>query len=247
MRLSTSMEALIAVMARSGRAANLPPHIWAPAGGEAGFLGSDMASDTQQTDKAPRPPYGLWAAFALFIGAAGLLVYSFVAEPGAPGSGPMMAYAKGALEKLTVLEEPPPQPDTALTDAAGAETNLAALHGKVVLVNLWATWCAPCREEMPTLASLHQRFEHRGFMVAPVSVDQPEAQADAKDALAAMSGGALPFFAAPGMSFATSLGVRGLPVSILYDREGRELARLVGSADWASPEAASLIEAALGA
>jgi len=202
-----------------------------------------MASETSSPQA--KTPFGLYAALAFAALAAAALLYVVLAPAAKPGAGPMTAYAKGALEKLAVMPDPPAQPETPLVDAQGGVTTLPAMRGKVVLVNLWATWCAPCREEMPTLAALHQRFAGRDFAVVAISMDTEAKHAEAAQALAPMTDGALAFYAAPSISFASNLGAPGLPATILYDRQGREIARLLGAADWGGAEAARLVEAAL--
>jgi thiol-disulfide isomerase/thioredoxin len=118
------------------------------------------------------------------------------------------------------------------------------MAGEPLVVNIWATWCAPCVEEMPTLAALQQRFEGR-VRVVTVSVDG-EANLDrAQSQLAELGGGALPFYVDITRGVLWDVDARGLPVTIIYDRQGSEVARLAGGADWSSDEAAALIEAVL--
>lgn len=160
-----------------------------------------------------------------------------------PGSG-LMRFATGEMARLTVLEDPPPMSTRALTDASGAQTNLQALTGELLVVNLWATWCAPCMEEMPTLAALQRRFEGR-LSVIPVSVDSEADREKAERELAQLSGGRLPFLIDVSRGVLFDARAPGMPLTILYAPDGRELARLAGGADWASDEAAALMEAAL--
>lgn len=157
----------------------------------------------------------------------------------------LMRFARGDMAALTVLEAPPPMPTRALRDAAGGETTLAAYRGEEVLVvNLWATWCAPCMEEMPTLGELQRRYEGR-VRVIPISVDGEADRARAQRELTRLSGGSLPFLIdiSRGVLFDTQAA--GMPMTIIYDREGRELARLGGGADWVSDEAVALFDAVL--
>jgi thiol-disulfide isomerase/thioredoxin len=121
---------------------------------------------------------------------------------------------------------------------------MAAFEGEIVVLNLWATWCAPCMEEMPTLGELQRRYEGR-LRVVPVSVDTLAQAEAAETALAQLSGGALPFLIEPSRGILFSARASGMPATIIYDRRGRELARLAGGADWASPEAFALMDAAL--
>ena len=137
-------------------------------------------------------------------------------------------------------------PAEPVRDAAGREASLGELAGgEVMLVNLWATWCAPCMEEMPTLGALRRRFAGAGLKLIAVSVDSAADEAKARSELARLSGGSLEFFIEPSRAILFSARAAGMPVTLLYNREGNEIARLVGGADWASEEAAALIEAAL--
>jgi thiol-disulfide isomerase/thioredoxin len=153
-------------------------------------------------------------------------------------------FARGEMQRLQVLEDAPPMATQTLTDANGAETTLAAFQGQVLVVNLWATWCAPCMEEMPTLGALQRNFEGR-LRVIPVSVDSVADQDKAKRELAELSEHSLPFLADPSRAILFSSQAAGMPTTIIYDRRGQELARLTAGADWSSPEAAALMEAAL--
>ena len=148
------------------------------------------------------------------------------------------------MQRLQIMEAAPPMPTRALRDAAGAETNLQAFSGDVLVVNLWATWCAPCVEEMPTLGALERRFEGR-LRVIPISVDSEGERENAQRQLAELSGGSLPFLIDITRGVLFDAQAAGMPVTIIYNREGREVARLAGGADWDSPESVALLEAVL--
>lgn len=148
------------------------------------------------------------------------------------------------MQRLQIMEAAPPMPTRTLRDAAGAETNLQAFSGDVLVVNLWATWCAPCVEEMPTLGALERRFEGR-LRVIPISVDSEGERENAQRQLAELSGGSLPFLIDITRGVLFDAQAAGMPVTIIYDREGREVARLAGGADWDSPESVALLEAVL--
>ncbi|HVY85653.1 MAG TPA: TlpA disulfide reductase family protein [Caulobacterales bacterium] len=195
---------------------------------------------------APAPRAWAFPAALVLIGVGVLaLVYVLLAPHSKPQPTSYAHFATGAMSKLVVLPAPPTQPAGALTDANGQGTTLAAFRGKVVLVNLWATWCAPCMEEMPTLAGLQRRFAGRNFEVVPVSVDSSGDVPHAKEVLARLSGGSLHFLNDPSRSMIFDAQAGAMPTSILYDAQGRELARVVGDTNWETPEAAALIEAAL--
>lgn len=180
--------------------------------------------------------------------AAGTLAFLYVLFAAASKPEPSIGlarFATGHMRQLTVMEAPPPMPTRTIRDAAGQETTLAAhAEGEVVVVNLWATWCAPCVTEMPTLAELQRRYQGR-IRVIPVSVDSEGQRDRARAQLAQLSEGSLPFFIDVTRGIVFDAGAPGMPTTIVYDREGREVARLAGGADWSSDEAAALIDAVL--
>jgi thiol-disulfide isomerase/thioredoxin len=178
------------------------------------------------------------------IGVAALLYVLFTASS-KPEQHGYARFAQGPLQRLTALEAPPPQPIAELRDSEGRALTLQAFRGDVLLLNIWATWCAPCRAEMPTLAGLQERFAARGLRVVAVSVDGAGERAKAEQILARLSAGKLAFYADPAQSLPFDVDAPGMPTTILYDRNGQERARVPGGADWSSPEAAALIEAAL--
>lgn len=179
--------------------------------------------------------------------AAGTLAVLYVlfaaASKPEPSTG-FSRFATGDMRQLSVMQAPPPLPSRTLRDATGAETTLAAYSGQVMVLNLWATWCAPCLTEMPTLAELQRRYQGR-VRVITVSVDSEGDRAKAQRELARLSGGALPFLIDISRGILFDVGAAGMPVTIIYDRNGREVARLVGGADWSSDEAAALMDAVL--
>ncbi len=151
----------------------------------------------------------------------------------------------GELEKLTILEKPPARAQGAFIDGAGKDLTLASFEGKVVVVNFWATWCAPCKVEMPTLAALSQAYRAKGVEVVAISLDKPDDNDLAKATLADLSKGALPFYQGKNYDLPFEVGVDFFPTTIVYDRKGAEVARLSGEADWNSAEARKLMDVAL--
>ncbi len=180
--------------------------------------------------------------------AAGLLAVLYVlsaATSKASTETGLMQFARGELEDLAVMEDPPVLSTRMIRDASGAETNLrAASRGQVMVVNLWATWCAPCIEEMPTLGALQRRYQGR-IRVVPVSVDGEGQRARAQQQLARLSNDSLPFLIDISRGIIFDVGAPGMPVTVVYDARGREVARLAGGADWNSPEAVALMDAVL--
>lgn len=174
--------------------------------------------------------------------AVAYVLFSATSKPEAAGD--FTRFAKGGMARLTEMPEPPPQATRTLIDASGAETNLQAFRGEVVVVNLWATWCVACVEEMPTLGALQRRFAGR-LRVIPISVDTMAKQDEAKQTLARLSNGSLAYYTDPSRGVLFDSRAAGMPVTIFYDRQGRERARLTGGADWDGPEATAFVEALL--
>lgn len=153
------------------------------------------------------------------------------------------AAAHGAgLQKL-IATDPVPVSDAVFTDPDGNEHRLQDWHGKVVLLNFWATWCAPCREEMPSLDQLQSDLGGDDFEVVTVATGMNRLPAIQKflDEVEAKS---LPILLDPKQQLAREMGVMGMPVTILIDRDGNEIARLIGGADWASDAAKTVIRQA---
>jgi thiol-disulfide isomerase/thioredoxin len=183
-----------------------------------------------------------WAAksFAL-IGVAAAL-YVMPACSFKPG-GALRGLAVGDMKSLVVEEHPSPAPDVAFTDAAGKPHTLADFKGKVVVLNLWATWCAPCVAEMPTLARLDAETVGQPVAVVPVSLDRVEDRANAEAFIAKRP--PLGFYAEPryALPFAFKPPVDGLPTTLLIGPDGVVRARLSGGADWSGAQARKVIEA----
>ena len=136
-----------------------------------------------------------------------------------------------------------PAPVTQFKDPDGGDISLADFRGVPVLVNLWASWCAPCVKELPTLSRLHGAGG--AIQVAAISQDNgPQASVVAFLAKAKADG--LTPYQDPEMKLSGALGAQILPTTILYDKDGFEVWRYVGDLDWTSPEAAKLLAEAGG-
>jgi thiol-disulfide isomerase/thioredoxin len=140
---------------------------------------------------------------------------------------------------------PKPVPEIAFLDGAGKEVRLADFRGEVVVLNLWATWCAPCRHEMPSLDRLQARFGGNGLEVIALSLDRGDVGKvrEFYDELGITS---LAIYHDPDGRAGRELGAPGLPTTILIDRSGQEVGRLLGPAEWDSEEAIAVIEALVG-
>ena len=128
---------------------------------------------------------------------------------------------------------------------ADADATFAQFRGKVVVVNLWAMWCAPCRTEMPTLARLAEAYTGGDLVVLPINVDATEdGLADARSFIDVHE--PLPLYSDLKFQLPFELPGEGkMPQTILLDRQGRIRAHFSGEADWASPEARALMDALL--
>lgn len=151
-------------------------------------------------------------------------------------TGPMTAFVfKKAPEELA---------DVAFVDSSGSAKTLKDFRGKAVLLNLWATWCAPCREEMPALDRLEKELGSQSFEVVALAVDRGGIEAARKffDGIPVEN---LRLYADATTRSGSALKVIGMPTTILIDKDGREIGRLPGPAAWDSAEAKRLIEASL--
>ena len=130
---------------------------------------------------------------------------------------------KAAMARLATDDERRQKADFTLTDLQGKSWHLKDLHGKVVLVNFWATWCPPCRKEMPDLEALYTRFSDKGFVVLAISDEEREKVAP----FIADHKITYPVLLDPGRKVNELFGVDGLPKSLVYDRDGKLVAQSI--------------------
>lgn len=170
-----------------------------------------------------------------------LLYTALICAANAAFAGPVdwEAARAAGLDKL-VADAPKPVPDVSFTDLDGGTHRLAEYRGKALLVNFWATWCAPCRAEMPALDRLQAAQGGENFAVLTIAAGRNPPAAIEKF-LTEAEATHLPRLTDPSMALARSFGVLAMPVSILIDAEGNEVARMVGDAEWDSPAAQELI------
>ena len=162
----------------------------------------------------------------------------------APAGGVSRDLATGTLAAFLVKPERKSLPDIAFQDGAGKPLKLSDWKGRVILINLWATWCAPCRKEMPDLAALQEDLGSDQFEVVAISVDRKGAEASSSF-LKETGADNLKLYVEPTTKIVGDLQSAGLPATILVDRQGREIGRLLGPAHWSAPEAVALVKAAL--
>jgi thiol-disulfide isomerase/thioredoxin len=150
----------------------------------------------------------------------------------------------GEMAAFVYKSAPEPVPEVSFSDGEGRPLTLAAFKGRTILLNLWATWCAPCRKEMPALDALQKALGSDKFEVVALSVDRNGADA-ARKFLAETKVEALRLYIDPTARATTALKAVGMPTTLLIDADGREIGRLVGPAEWNSQDARRLIAAAI--
>ncbi|WP_417482904.1 TlpA family protein disulfide reductase [Maricaulis sp.] len=171
------------------------------------------------------------------------LVYVFISGTGKSETGTLDSFARGEMGAFVTLADAPAQPAMAYTDPDGGEHHLSDYRGKVILLNLWATWCGPCVEEMPALNRLQQQFGGEDFDVVTISFDRefaPVTEFFEREQI-----DSLPALRDDSFTSHNLVGALGLPMSILYDRHGREIGRMPAPADWDSEDAHRLVQAAI--
>jgi thiol-disulfide isomerase/thioredoxin len=212
----------------------------------------------------------IWGVALVGVAAIIYVIASASFKPREEGS--LTSYRRGALAMLEVPGEPKardprlpddidpgvsppaaPPPDLAITGPDGKPVKIADFKGKVAVVNMWATWCAPCKIEMPTLGTLQAAYAVQPLEVIAISTDKadPSKYPGDTDATAIERARAelarsppLKFYHSPGLdlAYAFTPPTPGFPTTIIYDKRGVERARLAKEADWNSPEARALIE-----
>ena len=157
-----------------------------------------------------------------------------VSQPPEGGSGAVPV-------TFVFFDKPRPLPDIRFIDGAGQSRSLADLRGHPLVLNIWATWCVPCRQEMPTLERLQAALKGSDTLVVPLSIDSK-----GRPAVAA-------FYREIGITSLGTyvdqsgdathlLGISGIPTTLMIDRDGREIGRKIGPAEWDSPDMVALIE-----
>ena len=140
----------------------------------------------------------------------------------------------------TVLKIGKPAPDFGFADLDGKKVRLSDYRGKVVLVNIWATWCRPCVDEMPSLGRLYRKFKDKDFEVLAISIDAEGAKMVAPFVKEYKL--TFPALIDPEGSIKESYGVTGVPESFIIDQQGILVKKVIGAADWSAPEVFRFIE-----
>lgn len=174
------------------------------------------------------------------------VVVSFYLRRGDTPLAPPEISTVGKAGSLNLLREPRELADVRFSDADGKPVTLSGLRGSVVLLNVWATWCPPCREEMPSLDRLQAKMGGTGLEVVAVSIDG-SGPAIVRKFYEDIGIKTLRIYLDQGGEASSALGVTGVPATLLIDRAGREVGRKVGPAEWDSAEVLSLVQGYLGA
>ncbi len=153
--------------------------------------------------------------------------------------------SQGEMIKFVFKREPEALGDIAFVDGTGAAKTLADFKGRVVLLNVWATWCVPCRKEMPALDRLQKDLSSDKFEVVALSVDRGGVEASRKF-LDSISVSSLKLYVDPTAKMSSPLKIIGMPTTLLINAEGKEVGRLTGEAVWDSDDAKKLIKAVAG-
>ncbi len=219
--------------------------------------GEPKTADASKVRKMKRPPIAVIAVVSIVLLALiGLVSWRLLAKSGSPApgaevaatnapapaqaKGPLAVYATGALSKLVTSEAPVTITDISFIDRDQKPVKLSDFKGQVVVLNVWATWCAPCRFEMPTLAKLQAHYAGKGVKVLPLSVDTEDKFADVKSFMDVQQ--PLEVYADQNFQAPSKFNISGMPGTLILDKQGRQVARLDGEAKWDTPEVQALLD-----
>lgn len=176
----------------------------------------------------------IWLYMSLFLCSMGLIGQQSAV------AGIRDLYAAAGMKEVI---QPLAAPAFVLTTIEGRSIDSNSLRGKVVLVNFWATWCGPCKEEMPALERLQESFGGKDFALLAVTTDQ---QLEGIRTFVRTLGLEFPILLDDTKDVSAAFGVRGLPTTVLIDRQGRLVGRAVGPRAWDNEESVALIRQVLG-
>ncbi|QIE55644.1 TlpA family protein disulfide reductase [Pikeienuella piscinae] len=187
-----------------------------------------------------------------FIGAILYGALAVCATPAAAGDlsadqiEALKAARAGDMTKLIFHDSPKPRLETTFETGDGAPVSVADYEGKVVVLDFWATWCPPCREEMPSLDRLKAAMADEGFDVVTVSMDRASTEKiqEFYDSVGVEN---LAIHREPSLRIGSEGAILGMPTTLILDRKGREIARLQGDAEWDGPDATGMIRSIMAA
>jgi len=192
---------------------------------------------------------GVYGISVLRSNAEGDTAKDVACRPAVELASKIAPLARGEVAAVNVAKQPLRVPDLAFADASGKPTTLADFRGRTVLLNLWATWCVPCRKEMPTLDAVQAKLGGPDFAVVAVNIDTRDTEKP-KQFWREIGVHSLAYYADPKAKTFQDLKAIGrafgMPTTMLVDREGCEIGTIAGPAEWASDDAVKLIQAALG-
>ena len=172
----------------------------------------------------------IWISIGLFAASPVVTAYGAQAEP------PVQTQISNR-QAVKIGDE---APNFHLRDLDGHVTSLSQFRGKVVLLNFWATWCGPCRIEMPAMEQLYRTFSRREFQILAISTD-PQGMTVTRP-FQQKTGLTFPILHDTDMQIGLTYGARSLPMTLMVDRQGIVRERIFGARDWDSPEARELIQ-----
>ena len=203
-------------------------------------------------ESAAKPRGGIlkWALWCAALIGVAAVVYITTQSSTKPAIETSVAKAPAAdvhdvARKLEHPSDGAPPPAYTFYDASGKAKTLADFKGRVVVVNLWATWCGPCKIEMPQLAALAASYDGKPVQVVAISIDKAEALAEAKAFIAGKA--PLAFYNDPAakLPWALKPPAAGMPTTVIYGKDGLERGRVSGEADWAGAGAKAVIDKVL--
>ena len=179
-------------------------------------------------------------AAAVLYAATATIANPLLAEPATTEE--LRAMRSGDMKKLLIHPKPKPAVNMKFITKDDTPLTSADFAGKTLLVNFWATWCAPCRKEMPQLNALQKEFGGDDFEVLTIATGRNTPDG-IKRFFADAGVDSLPRHQDPKQALASQMGIFGLPITVIMDPEGREIARLRGDADWSSDSAKAIVQA----
>ena len=177
---------------------------------------------------------------AILYGALALIATPAAADLSADQVAALKEARVGDMTKMVIHKAPRPRLEKQVESRSGAAKQVEDWEGKVVVLNFWATWCPPCRKEMPSLDRLQGAMGNDGFEVVALSMDRASVE-KIDNFFMSINVEHLDIFREPSLRIGTEAGVLGMPITLVLDRQGREIARLQGEAEWDGPNAQNLL------